>query len=63
MTFQGRQWLMRIEWRLAASYGIAISESDWPWARAIESAWTIVRRLHERSASPGLSRYRGGMIQ
>jgi hypothetical protein len=48
MSFQGRQWLRRIEWRLAIEYGRAYGDSDVVWLRGIEDAWEIIRTLHEK---------------
>jgi hypothetical protein len=51
MTLEGRQWLFRIEWRLASDYGHACSNGDFVWASTLEAAWEIVRGLRERSVA------------
>jgi hypothetical protein len=48
VSFEGRQWLQRIEWRLAIEYGRAYGDHDFIWIRGIEKAWEIIRALSTR---------------
>ena len=52
MSFRGRQWLRRIEWRLAIEYGRAYGDHDFIWTRGIEGAWEIIQALMTTGSSP-----------
>jgi hypothetical protein len=52
VSFRGRQWLQRIEWRLAIEYGRVCGDGDLVWSRGIEKAWEIIRTLQQKGRLP-----------